>query len=90
MSDRPEPDLTSREFRDECSVRRTARVLNAKRQSILEDLEQLIGHMALIVPAASPADRDPESTSRMVEEALARLGDEAFTQLVIEVMQKFH
>ncbi|NJL58016.1 hypothetical protein HC928_25040 [bacterium] len=85
--------LVAAEFRRECSVRRTAKVLEAKRRRIRADLEQLVGHMALLVPQVpKPEGSDPNSDpyADMMAEALNRLGDEAFTELVMQVLHRLH
>ena len=88
MDDRPEPNLVSAEFYNECSVRRTARVLALKQQSIYEEIGQLLEHISLLVPSLDrPSQAHAESKMKVLEEALRRLGDPAFADLVLQVLQ---
>lgn len=72
----------------ECSVRRAAKVLEAKRKRIHEELEQVISHIALLVPLTDMANSPAEAYSQLLQEAAAQLGDEAFTQLLVQVLQE--
>ncbi|MDY6938667.1 MAG: hypothetical protein SWY16_13465 [Cyanobacteriota bacterium] len=81
------PDAISTEFRWECSTRRTARVLELKRQRILEDLRQTLEHMALIVPSPNGGDREGLPTE-VLQDALERLGDDAFAEFAMQVLKQ--
>jgi hypothetical protein len=81
MCDRPEPDSLMTEFVRERSIRRTVKVLEGKRKRIREELEQLIQHLDLLVPSsATPSD--------LLQEAVERIGDDAFGQLLLQLMQE--
>lgn len=72
------------EFRRERSIRRAVAVLAAKRQRIRDDIEQLISHISLLVPPSSSG----LETYNVLEDAAERLGDDAFTQLLLHVLQE--
>jgi hypothetical protein len=87
MDDRPQENLVATEFHRECSVRRTARVLEMKQRSIYEDLSQLLNHITLLVPSLEREGNGPgQPPAHVLEEALGRLGDPAFTDLVLQVL----
>ena len=74
----------------ECSIRRTVQLLEAKRRRIREELEQLIGHIALLVPLTGAANNSTESHSQLLRDAVEQLGDEAFAQLLLQVLQEIN
>lgn len=86
MYHQPEPDSLSMELRRERSIRRMAKLLEAKRKRIREELEQLISHIALLVPTRSTTQS--QSQSELLLDAVSRLGDEAFAELLIELMEE--
>ncbi|GAB4295725.1 MAG: hypothetical protein Fur0025_33020 [Oscillatoriaceae cyanobacterium] len=88
MEDRPKKDAVVTEFRQECSIRRTAKVLDGKRKRIREDIQYLIAHMALLVPPVAAARGETDISTQILTEALGRLGDDAFAQLVLQIMQE--
>ncbi|WP_254657999.1 hypothetical protein [Pleurocapsa sp. PCC 7327] len=69
------------EFVRERSIRRTVKVLEAKRKRIREELEQLIQHLDLLVPSSA-------TSSDLLQEAIQRIGDDAFSQLLMQLMQE--
>lgn len=71
----------------ECSISRAAKVLDAKRQRIREELEQLIYHIALLVPLAGDGNSSTEFYCQLLQDAVERLGDRAFAQLLLQVLQ---
>ena len=85
MDRTPEGEFLSVRFRRERSVRRTAKVLAAKRQRIREDLGQLLAHLGLLVPATTQVARKPSDD--MLREALGRLEDDAFAQWVMKIVE---
>ncbi|MEC4893098.1 MAG: hypothetical protein SAL07_07375 [Oscillatoria sp. PMC 1051.18] len=87
MSDRPEQQL-SHEFRQERTIRRTAVLLDRKRKRIREDIQQLIAHMAFLVPTIEISQPGSETQADLLQEALLRLGDDAFAQMVVQIMQE--
>lgn len=82
-----ERDLVTRQFTRERHIRRTARVLATKRDSIHKDIQQLIAHLSLLLPSSKIASHGDESHSDLLQSALDRLGDDTFTQLIIQVLQ---
>ncbi len=86
MYHQPEPDSLSVELRRERSIRRMIKLLEAKRKRIREELEQLINHIALLVPNRSTTQS--QSQSELLLDAVSRLGDEAFAELLIELMEE--
>ena len=72
-----------REFARERSIRRVLRVLKAKRTRVDEDLNQLVAHLGLLVPLSQK-----QGDKSILLEALGRLENDAFTQLLMEVIEK--
>lgn len=89
MSDRPEESTLSLEFRRERAVRRTMTVLETKRKRMRDDLDQLIAHLAMLVPAELISSADA-SQAAILEDAAFRLGDDAFAQLILQLLQEGH
>lgn len=86
MSDSPEEkDVLCVEFKQEIPIRRTMAVLQGKRKRIRAELQQLIEHMAFLVPSAREGHAT-ETDREVLEKALGRLGDDAFAQLVLQIM----
>ncbi len=75
-------------FRHECSVRRTLQVLEVKQRRIQEDLHQFVGHLRLLVPGLGQATAPAIEQEQILMEALARLGDEAFAALMLQVLAR--
>lgn len=84
----PKKDEVMTEFRQECSIRRTARVLEGKRDRIRDDIRQLILHMSLLVPPVGGVARGTDPPTEVLTEALMRLGDDTFAQLVLQILQE--
>jgi hypothetical protein len=61
------------------------RVLEVKRQRLRDDLQQLVRHLGLIVPQA---ETNGDFPSEILQDALDRLGDEAFAEFVRQILQK--
>ncbi|NEO85987.1 MAG: hypothetical protein F6J87_17285 [Spirulina sp. SIO3F2] len=78
-------DVLAREFRQERAVRRAAFMLEAKRRRIREDLQQLITHLNLLMPAHE-ARRSSEEQQAVLQSAVRRLDDEAFAALLQQVL----
>ncbi len=71
------------EFTRERSVRRILRVLKAKRSRIDEDLNQLVTHLGLLVPLSHK-----QEDNGILLEAISRMDDEGFVQLMTEIITK--
>ncbi|MGF1479564.1 MAG: hypothetical protein ACFB4I_08740 [Cyanophyceae cyanobacterium] len=82
-----EPNTLLTEFHRERSIRRTAMMLETKRLRIRDELEQLIAHVPLLVPTATQAT-DAYSASDLLKDAAARIGDDAFAQLLLAILQE--
>lgn len=87
MSNRQDEHGLSQEFRQERSIRRVVDVIETKRRRVRDDLEQLISHIALLVPCTG-ANCFSEQTYGAIEDAVQRLGDDAFAQLLLQVLQE--
>ena len=90
MSDQPELNELSQEFHRERSIRRTLTVLEAKSKSVNNDLERLIKHLKFLLP--STAINSNQSNSHpdleVLKAALERMEDDAFTQLMLALIQR--
>lgn len=74
------------EFCRERSVRRTARVLQVKRDRLREELYHMLSSMAFFTYSKDFPPGDVELSRDIVEEALSRLGDDAFAQWIGELI----
>jgi hypothetical protein len=88
MYNYPEPDELLTELRRERSIRRTVTVLETKRKRIREELQQLVQHITLLVPATERFSHD--SHHSLLEDAISRLGDDAFAELLLQIVQDVH
>ncbi len=89
MSEHPEEKVLSQKFLRELSIRRSVKLLEGKRKRIKEEIEQLITHISLLVPiAAKGCPTSPENHTELLQEAVNRLGDDAFAQLFIQILQE--
>lgn len=88
MSNYPERDLLTKQFERERSIRRTTQVLKVKREAIRKDIQQLISHLTLLLPSAHFTRGDNDSNLDLLQSALDRLGDDAFAQLIMQVLQE--
>lgn len=88
MDDRSNFNTIATEFHNECSVRRAMRLLELKQHRIYDDLTQLLKHITLLVPALDHPGHSPaESHTQLLEEALGRMEDKAFANLVRQILQ---
>lgn len=83
-----EPDLITKEFTRERHIRRTAKVLATKRDTIHKDIQQLIAHLGLLLPSHKLVNHGDNSHGDLLQSALDRLGDETFTQLILQILQE--
>jgi hypothetical protein len=86
-SDRTDHGVTEG-FRRECSVRRALDVLSVKHRRIEADLQQFVQHLRLLVPGIELSPTARLNEFEILEEALARLEDEAFADLVLRVLER--
>jgi hypothetical protein len=86
MDDRPEQDTISADFSKECSIRRAARVLQLKQRSIYDDLAHTLQNITLLVPSWDRLGQgDATTQAELLEEALGRLEDQNFANLVLQL-----
>ena len=88
MQEPPSRDELLVELARERSIRRTVRVLKAKRSRIKDDLNQLITHLSLLVPRSKEHGSLRQSNSEIILEALSRLEDDAFTQFLTQIISQ--
>lgn len=88
LPDPSEKDLLLVALQQEIPIRRATAVLQDKRQRIREDLLQLVQHLGFLVPQPAGSPRSPTTDREVLEKALARLGDDAFAQLVRQVLSE--
>jgi hypothetical protein len=89
MSEPSEQDVLAGEFYKERYIRRTLAVLQAKRKRIRDELQQLVTHLNLLVPLAKNYPLNDDRAD-LLEEAATRLEDEAFAQLLMQVIKENH
>ena len=71
-----------KEFAKERSIRRVVRVLQTKRSRINDDLDQLVTHLGLLIPA-----HHTNGNKQILLEALNRLDSDGFTELLKQIIQ---
>ncbi|AFY64917.1 hypothetical protein [Geitlerinema sp. PCC 7407] len=86
MDGLPNRDELTSEFCRERSVRRTARVLQIKRDRLRDELCHMLSSMAFFTYSRDFPPGNGELSRDIVEEALARLGDDAFAQWIEELI----
>lgn len=84
----PESNALTQEFHRERSIRRTIKVLEAKRQSIREDLQRLRRHLHFLLPTADTNNHNTNGDADVLVEALGRIDDDAFVQMILQAMQE--
>lgn len=87
MNEPPNRDALLAELEKERSIRRTVRLLHAKRSRIIEDLERLISHLSLLVPLPNKSLEENQPKSDILIEAAKRIDDPIFTDLLIKIIQ---
>lgn len=85
--DRQESDITDA-FRRECSVRRALDVLSVKHRRMEADLQQFVQHLKLLVPGIEISPDSRLSEFEILEEALERLNDDAFSDLLLRILER--
>ena len=88
MNEPSKRDILLLELERERSIRRTARLLYAKRSRILDELDRLISHLSLLVTVPRKTAEDPQPESDILIEAAKRINDPIFTDLVIQIIQE--
>ncbi len=88
MNEPSKRDILLLELERERSIRRTARLLYAKRSRIRDELDRLISHLSLLVAVPQKTAEDPQPESDILIEAAKRIDDPIFTDLVIQIIQE--
>jgi hypothetical protein len=87
FGDRQESSITDA-FRRECSVRRALELLSVKHRRMEEDLQQFVQHLKLLVPGIELAPGSQLDEHEILQEALARLNDDAFSELLLRILER--
>ena len=87
MNEPPKRDVLLAELERERSIRRTVRLLYAKRSRIIDELDRLISHLSLLVAVPRKTLEDPQPESDILIEAAKRIDDPVFTDLLIQIIQ---
>jgi len=87
MNEPPNRDALLAELEKERSIRRTVRLLHAKRSRIIEDLDRLISHLSLLVPVPNKSENENQPKADILIEAAKRIEDPIFTDLLIKIIQ---
>lgn len=88
MNEPSKRDILVLELERERSIRRTARLLSAQRSRIRDELERLISHLSLLVVIPRKTAADPQPESALLIEAVKRIDDPVFTDLLIQIIQE--
>lgn len=88
MNEPSKRDVLLLELERERSIRRTARLLSAKRSRMRDELDRLIAHLSLLVAIPRKTAEDPQPESDILIEAAKRIDDPIFTELVVQVIQE--
>lgn len=86
MTNFHEQDVLFVEVSRERSIRRTVMLLETKRKRIRDDLTDLIRNMAFLSLPIELTKDCPEESSDILQEALSRMGDEAFARWIAETI----
>ena len=88
MNEWPKRDILLVELERERSIRRTMKLLYAKRSRIRDELDRLISHLSLLVAVPDKTAEDPQPESDILIEAAKRIDDTVFTNLLIQIIQE--
>ena len=88
MDESPNRDVLLVELERERSIRRTAKLLYAKRSRVIDELERLISHLSLLVAVPRRTSEDPNPESDLLIEAAKRIDDPVFADLVIQIIEQ--
>ncbi len=88
MNEPSKRDILLVELERERSIRRTMRLLYAKRSRIRDELDRLISHLSLLVAVPDKTAEDPQPESDILIEAAKRIDDTVFTNLLIQIIQE--
>lgn len=88
MNEPSDRDALLAELEKERSIRRTVKLLHAKRSRIIEDLDRLISHLSLLIPLPDKSLEASQPKSDILIEAAKRIKDPIFTDLLIKIIQE--
>ena len=88
MNEPSKRDILLLELERERSIRRTVRLLYAKRLRMRDELDRLISHLSLLVALPRRTATDPQPESDILIEAAKRIDDPIFTDLLIQIIQE--
>lgn len=88
MNEPPKRDILLLELERERSIRRTVKLLYAKRSRIKDELDRLISHLSLLVAVPHKTIEDPQPESDILIEAAKRMNDPVFTDLLVQIIQE--
>ncbi len=88
MDEAPNRDILLAELERERSIRRTVRLLYAKRSRVIDELDRLISHLSLLVAVPRKTTEDSNPESDILIEAAKRIDDPIFTDLLIQIIQE--
>ncbi|MDJ0571342.1 MAG: hypothetical protein QNJ53_20135 [Pleurocapsa sp. MO_192.B19] len=88
MNEPSKRDILLVELERERSIRRTMKLLYAKRSRIRDELDRLISHLSLLVAVPDKTAEDPQPESDILIEAAKRIDDTVFTNLLIQIIQE--
>lgn len=88
MNEPSKRDVLLLELERERSIRRTARLLCAKRLRMRDELDRLIAHLSLLVAIPRKTAEDPHPESDILIEAAKRIDDPIFTELLVQLIQE--
>ncbi|MEM8828848.1 MAG: hypothetical protein AAGE96_05755 [Cyanobacteria bacterium P01_G01_bin.19] len=88
MDEIPKKDILLAELERERSIRRTVKLLYAKRSRVIEELDRLISHLSLLVSVPRKTVEDPCPESDILIEAAKRIDDPVFTDLVVQIIRR--
>ncbi|MCC0177829.1 hypothetical protein I4641_12665 [Waterburya agarophytonicola K14] len=88
MDEAPKKDILLAELERERSIRRTARLLSAKRSRMIDELDRLISHLSLLVAVPSKTSEGSQTETDLLIEAAKRIDDPVFTDLLIQIIQE--
>lgn len=88
MKEPSKRDVLLLELEKERSIRRTVRLLSAKRSRMRDELDRLIAHLSLLVAIPRKTAEDPQPESDILIEAAKRIDDPIFTELVVQIIRE--
>ncbi|MEM7590433.1 MAG: hypothetical protein AAF383_02735 [Cyanobacteria bacterium P01_A01_bin.83] len=88
MNEPSKRDILLLELERERSIRRTVRLLYAKRSRMRDELDRLISHLSLLVAVPRRTAEDPQPESDILIEAAKRIDDPIFTDMVVQLIQE--